>query len=66
MVDIEADIPLGEAIRPSALAQSRIYKTDARTIVLAALALAGAIVLSSIFGMLLPMRVQVSEGRSSR
>ena len=35
MIEIDADIPLGEAIRPSALAQARVYQTDLRTILLA-------------------------------
>jgi hypothetical protein len=55
MIDIEADIPLGEAIRPSALAQSRVYKADARAILIPALVLAGAIILSTTFGWLLAM-----------
>ena len=55
MIDIEADIPLGEAIRPSALAQSRVYKTDVRAILIPALVLAGAIILSTILGRLLAM-----------
>lgn len=55
MIDIEADIPLGEAIRPSGLAQSRVYKADARAILLPALVLAAAIILSSLLGMLLPL-----------
>ncbi len=55
MIDIEADIPLGEAIRPSALAQTRVYEADARAILIPALVLAGAIILSTIFGWLLAM-----------
>jgi hypothetical protein len=55
MIDIETDIPLGEAIRPSALAQSRVYRADARAILVSALVLAGAIVLSTIFRRLLAM-----------
>ena len=55
MIDIQADVQLGEAIRPAALAQSRVYQTDTRAILLPALALAGAIILASLFGMLLPL-----------
>lgn len=65
MIEIEADIPLGEAIRPSALAQARVYQTDLRTILLAGLGMAGAIILASIFGMLLPLLSLSLQGMAS-
>jgi hypothetical protein len=55
MIDIQADIPLGEAIRPAALAQEHVYRPNARAIFIPALALAGSIILATIFGMLLPL-----------
>jgi len=55
MIDIQADIPLGEAIRPAALAQDYVYKPNVRAIFIPALALAGSIILATIFGMLLPL-----------
>jgi hypothetical protein len=65
MIEIDADIPLGEAIRPSALAHARVYQADMRTILLSALGLAGAIIVASIFGMLLPLLSLSLQGMAS-
>ena len=55
MIEAQADIALGEAIRPSALAHSKVYRGGLTLILLPALVLAGAIIASSLIGMLLPL-----------
>ncbi|HKX92721.1 MAG TPA: YcxB family protein [Sphingomicrobium sp.] len=65
MIEIEADIVLGEAFRPAAIAHSHVYRGGVRRILLPALALAGAIILSSMVGMLLPLLSLRLEGLAS-
>ena len=48
MIEASADVALGEAIRPAARAHERIYRVDFLTILLAALALAGCAIASSL------------------
>lgn len=65
MIEARADVVLGEAIRPAALAHGRVYKGSIRRLVLPALALAGAIILSSLVGMVLPLVSLRLEGLAS-
>ena len=65
MIEAEADIVLGEAIGPSALAHSKIHKGGLRLILLPALALAGAIIASSMIGLVLPLISLRLEGMAS-
>jgi len=65
MIEAQADIALGEAIRPSALAHSKIYAGGFRLILLPALAFAGALVASTVIGMLLPLVSLRLEGVAS-
>lgn len=51
MIEAQADVALGEAIRPSALAHSQVVKGGLALVVVPALVLAGAIVGSSLIGM---------------
>ena len=55
MIEAQADIALGEAIRPAALAHSRIYKGGIGLILLPALVFAGAMIASTVVGMILPL-----------
>ncbi|HEX6742173.1 MAG TPA: YcxB family protein [Sphingomicrobium sp.] len=55
MIEAQADIALGEAIRPSALAHSKVYSGGLRLIILPALAFAGGIIASTMIGMILPL-----------
>jgi len=55
MIEAQADIALGEAIRPAALAQTRVYQGGIRLVLVPALAFAGAIIASTILGMVLPL-----------
>ena len=55
MIEARADIALGEAIRPSAIAHSKVFRGGLGLILLPALVLAGAIIASSLIGMLLPL-----------
>jgi hypothetical protein len=65
MIEIEADIVLGEAFRPAAIAHRHVYKGALRRILLPAFALAGAIIFSSLAGMLLPLISLRLEGLAS-
>ena len=48
MIEGQADVALGEAIRPAADAHARVYSGGIRLVLLPALALAGGIVLSTL------------------
>jgi hypothetical protein len=65
MIEAQADIALGEAIRPSALAHSKVYKGGPELVFLPALAFAGALIASTIIGMLLPLVSLRLQGFSS-
>jgi hypothetical protein len=55
MIEIQADIPLGDAVRPAALAHSKVHQGGVRLILLPALALAGGIIGATLIGMILPL-----------
>jgi hypothetical protein len=55
MIEGSADIALGEAIRPAALAHAKVCKGGLGLILLPALVFAGAMIASSLIGMVLPM-----------
>ena len=55
MIEAQADVALGEAIRPAAIAHHRVYSGGLRIIWLPALALAGALVVSSLAGIVLEL-----------
>ena len=55
MIEAQANVVLGEAIRPAAAAHKRVYSGGIRLVLLPALALAGAIVLSSLLGRVLTL-----------
>jgi hypothetical protein len=65
MIEARADIELGEAFRPAALAHRRVHSGGARAVLLPALALAGAIIASSLIGMVLPLISLRLEGLAS-
>lgn len=55
MVEAQADIALGEAIRPATIAHAHVYSGGIRQLFLPALVFAGGIVGSSLVGLLLPL-----------
>jgi hypothetical protein len=55
MIEAQANIALGEAMRPAALAQSKVYSGGLRLIFLPALAFAGGIIAATLVGMVLPL-----------
>ena len=55
MIEAQADIALGEAIRPAALAHSKVSGGGTRGIILAALGFAIVMVSSSLLAMVLPL-----------
>jgi hypothetical protein len=65
MIEAQADIALGEAIRPAAIAHSKVHSGGLRQVLLPALVFAGAIVGSSLIGLLLPLVSRRLEGSVS-